>query len=119
MITPSGGKCPKARVIPDATFAPRELDLYRGAEPWMPADGVLLVVEVTSSRPELDRQAKRHCYARARVPYFLLVDRDEKQVTLFSDPEGDDYHQAVWVPFGKALELPEPFAFELDTSEFA
>lgn len=39
-------------------------------------------------------------------------------MTLFSEPEDDDYHKVVWVPIGKPLELPEPFEFELDTSEF-
>ncbi|MFB4314451.1 Uma2 family endonuclease [Actinomadura sp. 21ATH] len=118
LLLPSGGKCPKAHLIPDGTFAPRESRLFRGAEPWMPPDGVVMVAEVTSSRPEVDRGAKRHCYARALIPFYLLVDQEEKQVTLFSEPERDDYHQAVWAPYGKPLTLPEPFDFELDTSEF-
>lgn len=33
---PCGGACPKNYAIPDATFAPRELNLFRGAPPWMP-----------------------------------------------------------------------------------
>ncbi|MFF5263027.1 Uma2 family endonuclease [Actinomadura viridis] len=119
LITPSGGRCPRSRVVPDATIAPRKLRLFQGADPWMPSDGVLMVVEVTSSRPEVDREAKRHCYARAGIPHYLLVDREQHKVTLFTEPEGDDYHRAEWVPFGKALSLPEPFDFELDTSEFS
>ncbi|GAA1557655.1 Uma2 family endonuclease [Actinomadura kijaniata] len=119
LIVPSGGRCPKNRVIPDGTFAPAEMDLFGDAEPWMPADGVLLVVEVTSSRPELDRQAKRHCYARADIPLYLLVDREQRATTLFSEPEGDDYTLSESGTFGKALPLPEPLSMELDTSDLS
>ncbi|MFB7919329.1 Uma2 family endonuclease [Streptomyces sp. NPDC056061] len=114
----SGGRCPRNHVIPDGTFAPAALRLYRGADPWMPCEGVALVVEVTSSRPRGDRTDKRHCYARGPVPLHLLVDRGQSSVTLFSDPEQDDYRQHCTVPFGKTLTLPAPFAFDLETEPF-
>ncbi|MFB4296002.1 Uma2 family endonuclease [Actinomadura sp. NTSP31] len=121
LVIPSGGRHPKSHVIPDATFAPASLGLFRGAPSWMPVepDGVAMVVEVTSSRPELDREAKRHGYARANIPLYLLVDREAEKVILFSDTDGKDYRQTNSVPFGKGLALPEPFGIELDTSEFA
>lgn len=106
------------RVIPDATMAPWALRLFRGAPPWMPPDGVALVVEVTSSNAERDRIAKRHCYARAALPLYLLVDRETSTVTLFSDPEGDDYRESHSIPFGKPLPLPAPFSFTLETGDF-
>ncbi|MEU0840271.1 Uma2 family endonuclease [Streptomyces sp. NPDC005962] len=105
-------------VIPDSTFVPTELRLFRGAEPWMPCDGVSMVVEVTSTKPDRDRKAKRHCYARGDIPLYLLVDRDNSDVTLFSDPENGDYRQHVTVPFGKQLDLPAPFSFSLETTDF-
>lgn len=114
----SGGGCPKNHVIPDGTFAPTARRLYRGADPWMPCEGVSLVVEVTSSKPSADRGAKRHCYARGPIPLYLLVDREESSVTLFSDPEGDDYRQHCTVPFGKSVRLPAPFSLDLETAEF-
>ncbi|WP_326770009.1 Uma2 family endonuclease [Streptomyces sp. NBC_01591] len=113
----SGGRCPKNHVIPDGTFAPTELRLYRGADPWMPCEGVALVVEVTSTKPRADRTDKRHCYARGPIPLYLLVDREQSSLTLFSDPEGDDYRQHCTIPFGKRLTLPAPFAFDLETEE--
>jgi len=105
-------------VIPDGTFAPRTSRLYRGAEPWMPCDGVSLVLEVTSTKPRADREAKRHAYARGGIPFYLLVDRQESSITLFSDPGQDDYRQHCTVAFGKPLTLPAPFSFDLDTADF-
>lgn len=108
----------RAYVIPDATFAPAELRLFFGAPPWMASDDVAMVAEVTSSRPETDREAKRHAYAAAGIPLYLLADRQLSRITLFSDPRGDDYAGTASVPFGSSLDLPKPFAFTLDTTEF-
>ncbi|MGW7366647.1 Uma2 family endonuclease [Streptomyces sp. NPDC054841] len=105
-------------VIPDGTFAPTELRLFRGADSWMPADGVAMVMEVTSTRPDKDRETKRRCYARAAIPLYLLIDRGTSALTLFSEPEDGDYLQRRAIHFGKVLPLPEPFAFELDTAAF-
>ncbi|MYT70789.1 MULTISPECIES: Uma2 family endonuclease [unclassified Streptomyces] len=113
-----GGACPKNHAIPDGTFAPAERRLFRGADPWMPCEGVALVVEVTSSKPQADREAKRRCYAQGGIPLYLLIDRDASSVTLFSDPEGDDYREHCTRPFGKTVALPEPFAFDLETADF-
>ena len=77
-----------------------------------------LVAEVTSSRPEQDRIAKRHCYARAQIPLYLLVDREKSQVIIFSSPQRDEYTEVHLAPFGQPLALPEPFGFELDTKPF-
>ncbi|GGX39514.1 Uma2 family endonuclease [Streptomyces noursei] len=118
LVLSGSGDQPADHVIPDATIAPRSLRLFRGAEPWMPSDGVAMVVEVTSSRPRNDRVAKRHAYARAAVPLYLLVDRGKSVVTLFSDPKGDDYLTTHTAPFGDRLPLPAPFSFDLDTGEF-
>ncbi|MCT9079281.1 Uma2 family endonuclease [Streptomyces fulvoviolaceus] len=114
----SGGGFPKDHAIPDGTFAPRELRLYRGADSWMPCEGVAVVLEVTSTKPKADREAKRRCYARGGIPLYLLVDREASSITLFSDPERDDYREQCTRPLGKPLTLPEPFAFELETADF-
>ncbi len=112
---------PSNHVIPDITFVSAEADPFRGAASWMPADNdaIVMVVEVTSSRATQDRQAKRTGYARAGIPFYLLVDRDERTVTLFSGTDRTDYRHTDQVPFGKSLPLPEPFEIELDTSGFA
>ncbi|MCT2590159.1 Uma2 family endonuclease [Streptomyces sp. N2-109] len=106
------------RVIPDGTWTPTDRRLFRGAESWMPTEGVAMVAEVTSSRADRDREAKRRCYAQGRIPLYLLVDRSRSAVTLFSDPTDGDYGDVVTHPFGKPLALPAPFSFDLDTSAF-
>lgn len=107
------------RVIPDLTFAPADLDLFLDAPSWMRPSGVAMVAEVTSSLPELDRRAKRRAYAAARIPLYLLIDREEKRVMLFSGPVRDEYVSTSSVPFGDSLELPAPFSFTLQTDGLA
>ncbi|MFF5482822.1 Uma2 family endonuclease [Streptomyces sp. NPDC012935] len=110
--------CPQDHVIPDGTCAPKELRLFRGADPWMPCEGVAMVLEVTSSQPQIDREVKRRSYARGGIPLYLLVDRETSWITLFGNPESGDYQELHAVAFGKPLALPQPFAFDLDTTDF-
>ncbi|MFG2224485.1 Uma2 family endonuclease [Streptomyces sp. NPDC048644] len=118
LILSGTGARPADHVIPDATFAPEALRLFQGAPPWMPSDGVAMVVEVTSSKPYADRVAKRHGYARAGIPLYLLVDRDKSATTLFSEPEKGDYLTRHTALFGKSIALPAPFSFDLETGDF-
>lgn len=109
----------QGRLVPDITFAPRDLDLFRDAPSWMLPRGVAMVVEVTSSSPDHDRNGKRHGYAAGKVPLYLLVDRQRGHATLFSDPVGNDYTTQTQVPFGGSIKLPPPFSFTLETEDFA
>ncbi|MFE0464801.1 Uma2 family endonuclease [Kitasatospora sp. NPDC058965] len=118
LITPPTRGTLQNHVIPDATIAPQDLRLFRGAPGWMEPDGVAMVVEVTSSKPGRDRIAKRHAYASAKIPLYLLVDRELSTLTLFHSPGGDDYTEHHEVAFGEPLPLPAPFGFALDTSPF-
>ncbi|MFF6774709.1 Uma2 family endonuclease [Streptomyces sp. NPDC012637] len=115
-LTSAAGQ-PRDHVIPDITFAPLVADVFGGADSWMPGDGVAMALEVTSTRPNKDRDVKRRCYARGRIPLHLLVDRDDSTVTLFTDPQNGDYREQHRVPFGKPVPLPEPFGFDLETSD--
>lgn len=79
---------------------------------------MLLVVEVTSeSNAETDRVVKRKRYAEYGAPLYLLVDRMEKTVTVFTDPGRLGYTKVDGPhPFGTPVRLPEPFGIDLDTS---
>jgi Uma2 family endonuclease len=103
--------------IPDLAVVPAELAKSEG--PLLP-DQTLLVVEVTSpSNGDTDRTVKRRRYAQYGAPLYLLVDRQERTVTLFSDP-GELGYTRVEGPrrFGAVLSLPEPWGIDLDTSDF-
>lgn len=106
------------RARADGTVAPR--GYFRGQKSWADTSGVLLVLEVTSgSEPEaeVDRVEKRDAYAASGIPVYLLVDRHRREAVVHWIPSGGRYtHQASAV-FGEKLALPEPFGFELDTSE--
>jgi Uma2 family endonuclease len=118
LIVPSRLVPGEGRLIPDAVFAPAELDVLHNAPSWMSPKGIELVLEVTSSRPDRDRNGKRRAYAGAGIPLYLLVDRQQRRVTLFSHP-AHDYSRTSAVPFGHKLDLPKPFDFTLDTAPFA
>lgn len=77
----------EGRVRPDAVLVPE--DHYAGHGEWADPAGALLVLEVTSHDSDTDRrdrQEKPVAYGAAGIPFYLLVDRDDHTVTLFSDP---------------------------------
>ncbi|MDB1086046.1 Uma2 family endonuclease [Streptomyces sp. ACA25] len=117
LVLPSSASYWHNRVVPDATFAPRELRLFRNAPVWMDPDGVALVAEVTNGNPARDRAEKRSCYARSSLPLYLLVDRERSTVTLHSEPSDGSYTEIHSVPFGKPVRLPGPFGFDLATTD--
>ncbi|MDX6743801.1 Uma2 family endonuclease [Actinocorallia sp. A-T 12471] len=116
----AGGGVTPARVIPDVVLAPEELDLFDGEASWTDADGVAMVVEVTSRDAYRDRVLKCRAYARTEIPLYLLVDRDARTVSLLSepDPAAAAYTKHTTVAFGKTIALPHPFGFDLETVAF-
>lgn len=107
---------PRGRFIPDLTVVP--FGVFEEQTSWAECTEVELVGEVTSTDPHHDRDIKRLGYAEAGIPLYLLVDRDHRETTLFSQPEGGDYRDVHTIAFGQKVALPEPFVLDLDTSEF-
>ncbi|MEU6868690.1 Uma2 family endonuclease [Streptomyces sp. NPDC046876] len=101
-------------------------DLFVADESAFEADGrhadataLSLVAEFTSvSTKDADWQEKLEVYGQV-VPVYLVVDMQESEITCFSDPSGHGYRSRRTVSFGKPLEVPEPFGFELDTAGLA
>ncbi|MFG2553839.1 Uma2 family endonuclease [Streptomyces sp. NPDC048581] len=111
------GASDTGHVIPDLAIAPK--GSFDDQEEWHEPTGVVLVAEVTStSTADRDRDKKIHGYARAGIPVYLLIDREEGEVTVYSEPSGDDYTQNPKYKIGLAVPLPAPLGFELDTAEF-
>ncbi|MGN9755765.1 hypothetical protein [Streptomyces sp. SD31] len=46
------------------------------------------------------------------------MDREEAEVTVYSEPSGDEYTQTPKYKLGLSVPLPAPLGFELDTAEF-
>ncbi|WP_019056668.1 Uma2 family endonuclease [Streptomyces prunicolor] len=108
----------RARV--DGAVAP--LGNFRGQPSWADTSAVLLVVEVTSGSEkdaDADRVEKRDAYAQAALPVYLLVDRHRGEVVVHWEPKGGRYQHSQKAVFGAKLGLPEPFGFDLDTSDLA
>lgn len=77
-----------------------------------------LVAELTSvSTRGRDWHEKLTVYGR-QVPVYLLLDMQVEEITVFSEPSENGYQAHRTVRFGKALWIPEPFGFELDTTDF-
>ncbi|EMF01845.1 Uma2 family endonuclease [Streptomyces mobaraensis NBRC 13819 = DSM 40847] len=108
----------KGRAIADAALAPRKH--FAGHGDWSDPKGVLMVVEVTSDDADTnrrDRMEKPVGYASAGIPVYLLVDRERRMVTVYSDPQDGTYLSSVSRPYGAPVSLPEPVDFTLETEE--
>jgi Uma2 family endonuclease len=111
------GASDTGHVIPDLVIAPK--GSFDSQEEWHEPSGSLLVAEVTStSTADRDRNRKILGYARAGIPVYLLIDREEAEVTVYSEPSGDEYTQNPRYKLGLTVPLPAPLGFEIDTAEF-
>jgi Uma2 family endonuclease len=103
--------------VPDIAVVERSVAKGGGA---LLPDRTLLIVEVTSeSNAETDRTVKRRRYAEYGAPLYLLVDRQERTCTLFSEPGELGYTRVEGpYPFGTPVHLPPPFGLTLDSTDF-
>ncbi|CAM5705359.1 Uma2 family endonuclease OS=Streptomyces alboniger OX=132473 GN=CP975_21930 PE=4 SV=1 [Streptomyces alboniger] len=79
-----------------------------------------MAVEITSRDRDTnrrDRIEKPIGYAEADIPVYLLIDRDDNTVTVFSEPKDGRYQQAPSYPWGATIELPGPVDITLDTEK--
>ncbi|WP_413808912.1 Uma2 family endonuclease [Streptomyces sp. OE57] len=108
----------QGRARPDGTLAPRRH--FAGHGEWSDPKGVVMTVEVTSRDGDTnrrDRLDKRDGYASAGIPVYLLIDRDDCTVNVFSEPEDGKYRSLTSRPYGAVIEIPDPVGITLDTGE--
>ncbi|MEU5427971.1 Uma2 family endonuclease [Streptomyces olivoreticuli] len=106
------------RARADGSLAPK--GNFAGQGEWANPDGVLMTVEVTSHDSDTDRRdrkEKRDGYAAVGIPVYLLVDRDECMVTVYSEPRNGKYLSRKSHPYGETVVLPEPVGITLATEE--
>ncbi|MDU8995041.1 Uma2 family endonuclease [Streptomyces mirabilis] len=78
-----------------------------------------LILEVTSSNWRTDLRAKVTAYAEAKVPVYVIVDREHQRLHVLTDPAGDTYAtHRVHAP-GEIVILPRSIGAEvtLDVNE--
>jgi hypothetical protein len=68
------------------------------------------------------RPSKFAGYAHVGIPHYLLVERDPRHphIALLTEPDQETgFYQArqTWT-FGEVVQVPGPFGFEIDTSEW-
>ncbi|ANS66078.1 hypothetical protein SLINC_3854 [Streptomyces lincolnensis] len=108
----------KGRARTDGTLVP--VDHFKGDGEWSDADGSLMAVEITShdrDTDQRDRIDKPVGYAEADIPVYLLIDRDNATVTVFSEPKDGRYQQSPSYPWGATVEIPPPVNITLDTEK--
>jgi Uma2 family endonuclease len=104
------------RARPDGALAPKRYFAGRGE--WSDASGVLMTVEVTSTKPANDRSGKPEGYAAAGIPVYLLIDRERDELVVYSQPERGRYRQWFTTSgLGEELRLPDPVGVVLPTGE--
>ncbi|MEU9701886.1 Uma2 family endonuclease [Streptomyces sp. NPDC047981] len=107
----------KGNARPDGLLGP--IDTFVGQGEWASAEGVLMVVEVTSYDADTDRRdrvEKPRAYAETGIPVYLLIDRAQGEVRVHSQPgDAGRYDVVITVTFGKTVTLPDPVGLELDT----
>ncbi|HEY8981532.1 MAG TPA: Uma2 family endonuclease [Streptomyces sp.] len=106
----------KGRARTDGTLVP--VGRFRGDGEWSEPNGSLMAVEITSHDRDTDRRDridKPVGYAGAAIPVYLLIDRDNNTVVVFSEPKDGRYQQSVSYPWGATVPLPAPVSITLDT----
>ncbi|MEU4999660.1 Uma2 family endonuclease [Streptomyces sp. NPDC021622] len=106
----------KGRARADGVLAPT--GSFKGHGEWSDTSAVLMAVEVTSFDSDTnrrDRVEKPDGYAAAGIPVYLLIDRDDCSVTVFTDPEDGRYRKLENHRFGAVVQLPAPVDIALET----
>lgn len=84
-----------------ALLKPRE-DFYTKSHP-TPAD-VLLLIEVSDSTVEYDRETKKTLYAEAGIAEFWLINLKNKTIEVYTQPKNSSYYSARILESGETIE---------------
>ncbi|MFI2505499.1 Uma2 family endonuclease [Streptomyces sp. NPDC018972] len=78
-----------------------------------------LVLEVTSRNWKNDLRTKVAAYAEAKVPVYVIVDREHQRLHVLADPAGDEYTTHRFHSPGQLVTLPDSIGAKvtLDVAE--
>jgi Uma2 family endonuclease len=89
----------------------------RAAAELIDAADVRLVCEILSpTSVTIDTVLKKHCYAAAKIPWYLVVEPVESAVWLYR-LDGDGYTEQATARPGEFLEITEPVHATIDPME--
>ena len=89
---------------PDFSILKYQADFYASGHPG-PSD-VLLLAEVTVDSLERDRTVKAALYATHLIPTYWIVNLQDRQIEVYTQPKGGQYcTRQTFLP-GEELELP-------------
>jgi Uma2 family endonuclease len=100
---------------PDIAILKRREDFYRNAHP-TPED-VLLIIEVSDTTLEYDRQIKTPMYARALVPEVWIVNLMDERIETYRAPSGDAYQTTASAGRGEEVEARGVAGLRLSVAE--
>lgn len=87
---------------PDVALLKLRADFYAESHP-TPAD-VLLLVEVSDSTLEYDRETKKNLYAEAGIAEFWLVNLKNDTIEVYAHPKNGNYYSARILEPGETIE---------------
>ena len=91
---------------PDVMLLRWRDDFYRDGHPG-PAD-VLLLIEVSDSSVDFDRNEKLSAYAAAGIPEVWIASRQDRRIESYVDPTGDEYATVRYYGAGESIS-PQTF----------
>ncbi len=91
---------------PDVMLLRWRDDFYEGGHPG-PAD-VLLLIEVSDTTIDYDRNQKLPRYARAGVPEVWINNRGNRRIEAYTEPAGDEYTTVRYAGPGESI-APQAF----------
>ena len=91
---------------PDVLLLRWRDDFYGGGHP-EPAD-VLLLIEVSDTTVDYDRNEKLPLYARAGIPEAWIVNRPARRIEAHTDPSGNEYATVRYFGPGETI-APQAF----------
>ncbi|MCI0531887.1 MAG: Uma2 family endonuclease [candidate division Zixibacteria bacterium] len=87
---------------PDVALLKPRKDFYAEAHP-RPSE-VFLIIEVSDTSTEYDRNVKRRLYARAGIAEFWLIDLTAEALEIYNDPQNGEYLQKIFKKRGESFQ---------------
>lgn len=108
-------RSPRTSLRPDLCVA-RRADLVRGSR--YRGTPVLVAEVIAPSSAGVDRMLKRHAYERLGVPFYWLIDEDERSVTVLTLTM-DGYVEYAFAEGERCLAVKAPFPVTIVPSKLA